>query len=570
MDKGIESDLRRIGAGKSLCIILSALALTIAVCMICRSWFVQEVVLVDCLAPEDDLVVSAAVVYYKSDNDPQFSERQKCRQVITANDLRKNRNHVMVEVPLKATECCFNLYFDRPVPTKSLPIEFYTREGEKTLEMKITSWNKTSMTIILTADDFRKVCFFGLRFFSFSTLVFLCAFAVGLFVVNGVRGAWGRRGGLLLVSVFILLLLAPNKEITEEDASASENRNRARFPDMSQFGFLDVSSYCKRLSEAYQDRFWGRDDLISIHNSILKTFDTGRGNDKALIGRNNWLFYMQTLEDFSNKAKPYDDEIFNAIYEKLKAFSEYAHRNGKVFVFFVAPDKCRVYPEYVRGYSKKKSDDESRMELLISRLRERCDFPIVYPRRLMLELKKKMPYPLYYKNDTHWTEEAAYYAGYKEIMTAIMNDKFYKGDLKVFEIDKWRTEKLYNGDLNRMLPSQSMREEQDYNFPVVDDKGVTRKVKTVKIKTKNMTIPFSIISSTNNDGSGSLFCFGDSFSTRFLSFFEHSFKSFYRAPVSTGLSEENRQVLKESEVIVLELVERNLISSILAIDPKSL
>lgn len=557
----IESGVSRIGAVGVSCAILFALVSTIIVCLACRSFFVRDVVQIDFLAPQDDVMFSAATVYYKSLTDPQLSERQKCRQGIGPDKLKENQGHVLVEIPTNATTFRLDLWFSPATKTKpaTLPLTFFTIAGEKTYEVRM--WNKNTMSIMLDARDFHKVEFFGLRLFSLSTIVFLCAFAVGLLAYHGVKHGWA----FFFVFFLLVMIIIPNWEMSELEASASENRTLAKFPDVSQIGFWDVSSFCKKFSAAYEDRFWGRNELISMHSSILRVFDDDRGNANAHIGRNGWWFLMKTLDDFSNKEPPFNDAVLDAICGNLTALSEYAHKNGKAFVLFVAPDKCRVYPEYVRGYRKMKGDDESRTEQLISEMRKRCDFPIVYPRKLMLELKNKLSFPLYYKNDTHWTCEAAYYAGYQMIMESIMKDKFYKRGGQVLQIEQWHLGKRPVGDLNRMLQLPSMHEEQDYNFPILPDKHVTR-------KTRKLTNTRRVLSSTNTDGKMRAFCFGDSFSTNLFPFFECSFHISHLAPVpaAMNLADEDWQALKESDVIVLEIVERNILFLSALVIPKDL
>lgn len=157
-------------------------------------------------------------------------------------------------------------------------------------------------------------------------------------------------------------------------------------------------------------------DNIPLSNNFVETnafFDYiffGKSiNKEVVIGKEDWLFYWSTL----NSAYDYEgmnlfsEEELKEITENCSRLKEKLDEKGIEFVIFIAPNKERIYNEFL----PKKFGNPAllyRTKQLINYMRLHSDIKIIYPYEELLSEKEKMSYDLYYKTDTHWNYIGAY------------------------------------------------------------------------------------------------------------------------------------------------------------------
>ena len=358
--------------------------------------------------------------------------------------------------------------------------------------------------------------------------------------------------GYGLVVGFMVFLLFPNISFNREDVSIRENRRLAQFPAPSNLLSLGLSRWCGQFGAAFEDRFFGRNALMDLHDTVKTAFDD-RGNDHVLIGLEGWMYLRSTLLDYANVAG-IDEDAYVLLRDKVKAIASYARRRGKTFVFFIVPDKCRVYPEYVRFQKKLRPDTESHTERLVARLRHDCDFPIIYPRDEFVCQARKMARPIYYRDDTHWTDEGAYF-GYLKTIEAIMRERKSGDAPRKLELGNgdWEAFQHPVGDLARMLQrDKSALDPQEYGRAVFTEGGISRKRLDQRPPLHSQTV------ATCAKGSLRLFCMGDSFSDKLPKFLERSFSDSFFKHVRDGIHKDDLSRLEASDVVLMEVVERNL------------
>ena len=110
----------------------------------------------------------------------------------------------------------------------------------------------------------------------------------------------GRNRDIVFVVLFFCALFLPMMDISEAESSIKENRRLAAKPDLNRL-FNQKYQYGTKFEQWFSDRFYGRDWLVSLHSKINWGYSK-TGNDRVLLGRDNWLFYKldKNVEDYMN------------------------------------------------------------------------------------------------------------------------------------------------------------------------------------------------------------------------------------------------------------------------------
>ena len=500
-------------------------------------------------------------VFYKSMKDPLYSGRQRGK--VDAG-LVSADGFVDVFVPGVATDFRLDVVFKNVLALfkdrKELVLEVDVAGLRREIRLPFRKDKPFYAWASFAARDFIVV-----RFNAWACLSVLClAWVFFSILVSAFRCMTPAHENVLLVCLFAVVCALPLAKMDKSDASSRENRRLERFPDGRLAASEGPSAWCKQFEAAFADRFFCRYWLMDVHSAIVGLFDD-RGNSKVHVGRDGWLFLKSTLDDFSNAAQMYDRQTMERIRDYLDSIGDYAKRNGKKFVVFVAPDKCRVYPEKVRFLKKVRPDSESRVEGLLAYLRDNCRFPIIYPREKLLSLKSSSLPPLYYSGDTHWTDVSAYYGGYLPVMEALAIE-----DTPLLIQNEWR-EHPWWGDLRLMLgdtPTEEFakilksRQKKDAAVWSTPRPGC---VANDGVATKEMNSGggdvYRVIKTANPHVKGhSLYCIRDSFFSDLIPYFARSFSSATFRHCRRGIKPEDIEEIDKCDVIVLEIVERDITS----------
>lgn len=171
----------------------------------------------------------------------------------------------------------------------------------------------------------------------------------------------------------------------------------------------------------FGDHFAFRSELVDANATLkMKLFNTS-AEEKVITGKDGWLFYTETLGDYSGTAALSDGTISRIAYI-IKMESDYARENGQGYVFFVAPNKNTIYPEMMLSYYGKTSEKTN-----LDRLNEKLaslGVSVLDMKQVLLDAKKDGRM-LYYKYDSHWNLYGAM-IGYNAILDAIEKECGYK------------------------------------------------------------------------------------------------------------------------------------------------
>ncbi len=278
----------------------------------------------------------------------------------------------------------------------------------------------------------------------------------------------------------------------------------------------------------FENHYAFRQHLITA-NSLLYTelFNTSPV-EKVLPGQDDWLFYRETLADYTGENLLSERELFNIVHN-LKLMQWSAETQGASFMVTVCPNKSTIYPEkmdsgYIAG-SRKNLD-------LFAEAMEANGIPYTDLSSVLTDNKEEM---IYYQRDSHWSQTGALF-GYTQLMNSLgLAPKEYTATGSA----------VHKGDLDEMLLPKAWHEEQedDYsgNF-------------TYQSSTEDNMEEF--IHTSNPLGQGTLLMFRDSFGTNIIPYLADTWaQAYFSRLVPYNLVQ--IQSLKPNTVIV-ERVERRI------------
>ena len=233
--------------------------------------------------------------------------------------------------------------------------------------------------------------------------------------------------------------------------------------------------------------------------------------DTVIDGKNGWLYYKDSLEDFQRENPMSERQLFD-IAHSLAMVQSYAREKGIRFAFTIAPNKNSLYggnmPYYYQAF--RSEDSESNLTRLKHYLElEKVNYIDLY------ETFQEQEEVLYHTTDSHWNNKGA----------ALAADRILCGLEKAhsdYTNAAYETRKDFEGDLAAMLypamltkPYLGTEEEIYYN----PEPQFTYQ--------EEVESNFSPKIYTYSAGEGSLVMYRDSFGNALLPFLAEAYESAY-------------------------------------------
>ena len=330
---------------------------------------------------------------------------------------------------------------------------------------------------------------------------------------------------ILFVAVFLLLCLSLSiGTLFFGPADAAANEKLADFPELqTDVGFN--TDFLAHLQKFVNDRFFLRQQLITLDRRMSNALGVS-GESSVIAGKDGWLFFAQTLGDYTGTEPMSTRELFSAA-SNVALMEEYCRRTGKEFTFIVAPNKNSLYGQCMPDYGITASKtNAARFHELLSALK--------VPYVDLFDAFGKQQEILYFAHDSHWNSRGAA-LGADLINGAFgIQSNYFGGDFSGHV--------PHEGDLYAMVYPGAEDPEEDpvyggnLNFTF----------------TSKATRPDAVTLTTEGKGEGSLLCYRDSFGMLLFPYLADSYGS---AKFSRAVSYD---LTGNEDYVAIELVERNL------------
>ena len=185
----------------------------------------------------------------------------------------------------------------------------------------------------------------------------------------------------------------------------NENYEYREPAPLPQWTLETAEQFPKSFEEYFNDRLPFRNPLITL-NSAVDYYVFGRSaHFRVTVGKEGWLFYSNSAD--GNPIACYQgtnllsEEELAAIAANCVRQRDILAARGCEFVIFIAPNKNRIYAEYMPEVLGRPAEMYRALQV-VNYLREHTDLRVVYPYDELMAAKETVTEKLYYKTDTHW------------------------------------------------------------------------------------------------------------------------------------------------------------------------
>ena len=332
---------------------------------------------------------------------------------------------------------------------------------------------------------------------------------------------WIFTAGALLMSIVLVVGI-----LFAGPAQAGANEVLSKAPQLKTKDGKLNDHFLGDTAAWVNDHFFGRQELISVHNKTVSSVFGTSAADDVILGSDGWLYYTSTLNDYTG-LETMDTADIQAVARNLELMQEYCRSQGREFVFVIAPNKNSLYPEHMPNYGV--CNPSTNANLLMAELDSRGVAHID-----LFEIFSQQEEVLYFAHDSHWNSKGAA-LGADSINEAFgVQSDYFSGDF---------TQRVpHEGDLYDMLYPSLTDPEQDVCYGGSLDFTYTSKA----------TKPDSITLETAGDRQGSLLCYRDSFGNLLYTYLADSYGTCrFSRSVSYDLTQ-------DGDCVLIELVERNI------------
>lgn len=330
----------------------------------------------------------------------------------------------------------------------------------------------------------------------------------------------------LFVGVFLMLCLSLSiGTLIAGPADAAANEKLAQMPSFKTEDGRINTGYPAQLQEYVNDRFFLRQKLITLDRRMSYLLGVS-GEERVIAGKDGWLFFTDTLGDYTGTGLMNSRELFSAA-SNVALMDEYCRHNGKKFTFIIAPNKNSLYGQYMPDYGVTAKTTNAKQ---IHRLLDQLGVTYVDLFTAFGEVDE----PLYFSHDSHWNSRGA-------ALGADLINRSFGIETTYFDAD-FSTHAAHDGDLYAMVFPGAQDPETD---PVYG--GQLNYTFTSKA-----TQPDAITLNTEGTGTGTLMCYRDSFG---MLLFPYLADSYAAAKFSRVV---NYDLTGSEDYVAIELVERNL------------
>lgn len=204
----------------------------------------------------------------------------------------------------------------------------------------------------------------------------------------------------IFIVIFMAMLIVPTVLMDHEQYKSSDidNKTLTEWP-----GFSMDTETIRTIEDYVDDRIGFRSAAIYEYTKISDDVFDVMVHPLFMYGEEGHIYYKDPSYIAAYQRLNTDTEYMDSFVNFLERTNEYLNSRNIKFLYFLAPDKKSIYPEYFPKSVHVKEDESSVIDYMSSRLAS-TDIEYVIPYNELLEAKKsEVIYNKKY-DATHWNE----------------------------------------------------------------------------------------------------------------------------------------------------------------------
>ncbi len=341
-----------------------------------------------------------------------------------------------------------------------------------------------------------------------------------------------KRWYLIYIAAVLMLTAFPFVGMSAAATNeTTENKELARFPRLRSDGTWNVR-YLAQLGDYFEEHFAFRQELVAANALIRGRLLGVSASDQVLVGKDGWLYYTGTLDDYLGRNQMSEKGLANAVHN-IGLMQQYVEDRGSRFLITIAPNKNSVYDSYMpSNYLRSGENNHTRLTPLLKQAG--IHYADLY------EIFEESDECLYLQGDSHWNNKGALLVC-RKLLDGL--DREYDGSA----YDSWEVRKEHTGDLAEMLYSVAAKPEDNVYYDRIPIYAYVNDVEDTEE---------DWIETINPNGQGRLLMFRDSFGNSMLPILANEFEyGYFSRLVPYNLGNLDKY---HPEYVVVERVERRL------------
>ncbi|MCI9603982.1 MAG: hypothetical protein HFH19_07145 [Ruminococcus sp.] len=341
-----------------------------------------------------------------------------------------------------------------------------------------------------------------------------------------------KRWYLIYIAAVLMLAAFPFVGMSVAASNeTTENKELARFPRLRFDGTWNVR-YLSQLGDYFEEHFAFRQELVAANALIRGRLLGVSASDQVLVGKDGWLYYTGTLDDYLGRNQMSEKGLANAVHN-IGLMQQYVEDRGSRFLITIAPNKNSVYDSYMpSNYLRSGENNHTRLTPLLKQAG--IHYADLY------EIFEESDECLYLQGDSHWNNKGALLVC-RKLLDGL--DREYDGSA----YDSWEVRKEHTGDLAEMLYSVAAKPEDNVYYDRIPIYAYVNDVEDTEE---------DWIETINPNGQGRLLMFRDSFGNSMLPILANEFEyGYFSRLVPYNLGNLDKY---HPEYVVVERVERRL------------
>lgn len=217
----------------------------------------------------------------------------------------------------------------------------------------------------------------------------------------------------MLIWVFLVILFVPTVLwCFLGNCLKDENFEKRVLAEWPVFSLEKLETLPTKYNRYYEDHLPFRNQLITGYVGLTRALFHADLNDYVTFGKSGWMFYTNVNDGDPIASYRGEDllsmEQLRKITVELKQLKNRLKEKGVEFVLYIAPNKERVYSEYMPDKYGQPADNYAVKQLFYF-LTAHTDIQVVYPFDALMQAKRDLDgVDLFHPTDTHWNEAGAY------------------------------------------------------------------------------------------------------------------------------------------------------------------